>query len=156
MVVVIRDATHRAAPHDRRSPKAAGRRDDRPALPCGGSDRRVSDFRKLAKTAAQAADDKKALDVVVLDIRKESDIADYLVIAGARAPAQMRAIDESVEEALSRRGVRALHHEGRSQDRWIAIDYGALVVHVFLVEARRFYRLESLWEKAKPVTWNSK
>ena len=69
---------------------------------------------------------------------------------------QMRAIDESVEEALSRRGVRALHHEGRSQDRWIAIDYGALVVHVFLVEARRFYRLESLWEKAKPVTWNSK
>ncbi len=114
------------------------------------------DFRKLAKAAAAAADDKKADDVVILDIRKESDIADYLVIAGARSSAQMRALDESVKEALEDLGVRVLHRDGRFQGRWIALDYGGLVVHVFLEEARQFYRLESLWEKAKPVKWNSK
>jgi ribosome-associated protein len=114
------------------------------------------DFRRLAKAAAEAADDKKAEGIVLLDIRKESDIADYLVVAGAHSSAQMRAVDESVQEALQDRGARILHREVRPQDRWVALDYGGLVVHILLKQARKFYRLESLWENAKSVKWNSK
>src|ERR1019366_3430134 len=107
------------------------------------------DFRKLALAAAGAADDKKAVDVRVLDIRKESDVADYLVIAGAASSAQMNAVSESVEEELGGKGLPALHKEGRSRGRWMVLDYGGLVVHILMTEAREFYRLEKLWEKAK-------
>jgi ribosome-associated protein len=112
-------------------------------------------FRPLAKTAALAADDKKAEDVVVLDIRKETDIADYVVIAGTNSSAQMKAVRASITEALEKRGFYPVHQEGRATDRWMALDYGGLVIHILLPQARHFYRLESLWEKAKPVKWDS-
>lgn len=111
------------------------------------------DYRRLAKAAARAADDKKAVDVSVLDIRKESDVADYMVVAGARSSAQMNALSDAVEEALAARGLKILHREGRARDRWMALDYGGLVVHLLLTQARDFYRLESLWEKAKSIKW---
>ena len=114
------------------------------------------DFRKLAKAAARAADDKKADHVLILDIRKESDVADYVVIAGAESSAQMKAVQASIHEVLERQGLRPIHQEGRATDRWMAIDYGGVVVHILVPRARNFYRLESLWEKAKPVKWNSK
>ena len=113
-------------------------------------------YRTLAKAAAQAADDKKGDHVVVLDIRKESDVADYLVIAGANSTTQMGALSDSVEDALGDLGVQAMHRDGRMKGRWIALDYGGVVIHILLSEARKFYRLESLWEKAKPVKWISK
>jgi ribosome-associated protein len=113
------------------------------------------DYRKPAQAAAHAADSKKAVDVVVLDIRKESDVTDYMVIAGARSSAQMGALSDAVEDALGRRGMKVLHREGRPRDRWMALDYGGMVVHLLLMEARDFYRLESLWEKAKIVKWLS-
>jgi len=111
------------------------------------------DYRRLAKAAALAADSKKAVDVVALDIRKESDVADYMVIAGARSSAQMGAMSDAVEEALGKRGLKVLHREGRPRNRWVALDYGGLVVHLQLMEARQFYRLEQLWERAKEVKW---
>jgi ribosome-associated protein len=114
------------------------------------------DFRKLAKAAALAVDDKKAEDVVVLDVRHESDIADYMVIAGAQSSTQLVALSEAVQDALRECGVKALHREGRAKDRWLALDYGGLVVHLLLVQARTFYRLENLWDNARPVKWNSK
>jgi len=114
------------------------------------------DFRTLAKAAAAAADDKKAEDVIVLDIRHESDVADYMVIAGAQSSTQLGALSETVEGALQKRGMRVLHREGRSCGRWVALDYGGLIVHLLLADAREFYRLENLLEKAKPVRWNSK
>ncbi len=115
------------------------------------------DYRQLAKAAAEAADDKKGEDVLILDIRKESDITDYVVIVGASSSAQMGALEKSIEESLHDRGSRVLHREGRPRGRrWIALDFGGLVVHIFLTEAREFYRLESLWEKAKPVKWETR
>ncbi len=114
------------------------------------------DFRRLAKAAALAADDKKADHVVILDIRKESDVTDYVVIAGAESSAQMKAVRASVTDALEREGLRPVHQEGRPTDRWMALDYGGMVIHILVPRARHFYRLESLWEKAKPVKWNSK
>jgi ribosome-associated protein len=113
------------------------------------------DFRSLARVAAAAADGKKALDVLILDIRKESDVADYMVIAGAQSSAQMGALSDAVEESLLKLGTKALHREGRPKDRWMALDYGGVVVHLLLLEARAFYRLESLWEKAKSVSWET-
>jgi ribosome-associated protein len=113
-------------------------------------------YRKLAQAAARAADDKKADDVMILDIRRETDVADYVVIAGVTSSAQMKAVRASVTEALEEQGVYPIHQEGQSTGRWVALDYGGVVVHVLLPGARQFYRLESLWEKAKPVEWNSK
>jgi len=114
------------------------------------------DFRKLARAAAAAADDKKAEDVIILDVRRESDVADYMVIAGAQSSTQLTALSEAVQGALHLLGVKSLHREGRARDRWVALDYGGLVVHILLMQARDFYRLENLWENAKPVKWESK
>ena len=115
----------------------------------------VRNFLKLAKAAAHAADEKKAEDVVVLDIRKESDVADFVVIAGAESTAQMKAVRASITDTLEKQGLSPVHQEGRATDRWMALDYGGMVIHILMPHARLFYRLESLWEKAKPVKWNS-
>jgi ribosome-associated protein len=112
-------------------------------------------FRELAKAAARAAAEKKAVDLVLLDVRQESDLADYILLASADSSVQMRAVSESVSDHLAESGVRLIHREGRARDRWMALDYGGLVVHVLMAEARAFYRLDSLWEKAKPVKWSS-
>ncbi len=112
------------------------------------------DFRKAARTAVEAALDKKADHVVVLDVRKESDVADYVVIAGADSTVQMKAIRASINDALQEKGIAPVHQEGLAAGRWIVIDYGGLIIHLLLPDARRFYRLESLWEKAKPIHWN--
>jgi ribosome-associated protein len=110
-------------------------------------------FRRIAQIAARAAAEKKAEKIVVLDIGRESDVADFMVIAGATSSAQMNAIQSSIEEALRRQGVRLLRQEGHSGDRWIALDFGGLVVHILLPEARDFYRLEQMWENPRRVRW---
>ena len=114
------------------------------------------DYRKLAKIAAEAVDDKKAKDILILDVRRESDVADYMVIAGAQSSTQLTALSKAVQDTLHDHGVKALHREGHAKDRWLALDYGGLVVHILLIQARSFYRLEHLWENAKLVKWNSK
>ena len=113
------------------------------------------DYRKMAVAAAAAAAEKKAVDIVVLDIRKESDVADYVVVAGAESTTQMRAVDEAVQQELKKAGLRPLRRDGPPGSRWIALDYGGLVMHILLPEARQFYRLESLWEKPHLVKWES-
>lgn len=114
------------------------------------------DFRKLGRLAAIAASDKKAGELVLLDIRKESDVADYVLLAGAESSAQMKAIRASITDALEERGLRPVHQEGQATDRWMVLDYGGLVIHILMPQARQFYRLESLWEKAKRIPWESK
>jgi ribosome-associated protein len=111
------------------------------------------DFRKLAKEAAAAAAEKKARDILVLDIRKDSDLADYMVIAGGDSFPQVRAIYEGVVARLQDLGLRLLHQDGHARDRWVALDYGGLLVHILLSEARSFYRLEHMWENPHTVDW---
>ncbi len=113
----------------------------------------MHDFRSLARHAARAASDKKGEDILVFDLRKISDISDFVVIAGADSSAQMRAIQDTIEEALEVAGIRPLRREGGHTARWLALDYGALVVHVMRPEAREFYRLEQLWDGAKAIVW---
>jgi ribosome-associated protein len=109
--------------------------------------------RHLACLAAQAAADKKAVDIQVLDLRSESDVTDYVMVAGAGSTPQLRAISNHVKEVLGDKGVQPLHQDGLGAERWVALDYGDLLVHILLPEARALYRLEQMWEKPKSVAW---
>ncbi len=107
--------------------------------------------RQLALAAAEAMEAKKAEDVVVIDLRRHTPVADYFVIGSAETMVQLRAVAEGVEEALSEEGVALLGREGHARARWILLDYGQVVVHIFGPEARRLYNLERLWGDAPIV-----
>jgi ribosome-associated protein len=108
------------------------------------------DFKKLAQAALHAAEEKKGLHPLVLDLRQSSDVADYMLIVTAESSAQMRAISDGIEDDLKSSGAHLLRREGKPGSRWLAIDYGGLVVHILMPDAREFYRLEQMWEEARP------
>jgi len=97
---------------------------------------------------AALALDKKAYDVKVLDIRGLSTIADYLVIASGTSDKQVIAIADSIRTGLKKFG-KAIDVEGAKEGKWIVIDYGDVLVHVFLEEFRRYYNLDELWGNAR-------
>ncbi|HLN60850.1 MAG TPA: ribosome silencing factor [Symbiobacteriaceae bacterium] len=101
--------------------------------------------------AALSADEKKAKDVKILDIRSISTVADYFVICSGSSTTQTRAIADYVEEKLSGQGLKLHHMEGYENGRWILLDFVDLVVHVFQGEERDFYNLERLWGDAHEV-----
>jgi ribosome-associated protein len=98
--------------------------------------------------AGTVARDKLAGDVIVLDVAALTTVADYLVIASGDSVRQVKAIAEAVDEALEAQRVRLLRSEGLEHGRWVLLDYGGIVVHVFHREAREFYRIERLWADA--------
>ncbi len=104
---------------------------------------------QLVLAAEQAADDKKAENPVVLDLRKSTAAASYFLIVNGTSDRHARTIAENVIDELGKKGVKAWHTEGMREGRWILIDFVDLVVHVFHHETRRFYDLERLW--GKPV-----
>jgi ribosome-associated protein len=106
---------------------------------------------QLARVAALAADDKKARDVKILDIRTISTVSDYFVICAGWSNTHVRAIADNVEAQLSGCGLTLHHIEGYQNGRWILLDYGDLVVHVMHEEERGFYNLERLWGDAQEV-----
>ncbi len=104
---------------------------------------------ELAREAANLALEKKAEDVVILDLRRFSLDCDFFLIASGTSDPHVRAIAEWVEDELQRRcGERPWHREGMSAARWILLDYVDVVVHVFLDEVRENYMLERLWGDA--------
>ena len=108
----------------------------------------------LARVAATAADDKKATDLVVLDLSSLTDVCDYFVICTGSNNRQVDAIVDEVRERVNRNcGVSPLSCEGREGLSWVLVDYGSVVVHVFSPEAREYYRLERLWGDAPKVTF---
>ena len=104
---------------------------------------------------AALALDKKAFDVKVLDIRGLSTIADYLVIATGTSDKQVIAIADSIRTGLKKYG-KAIDMEGAKEGKWIVIDYGDVLVHVFLEEFRRYYNLDELWGAARMAEIPSK
>ncbi len=104
--------------------------------------------RDLALLAADVMDGKRADDVVVLDVGRHTPVADYFVIGSAQTAVQIRAVVEAVEEELTAQGARPVNREGDPRARWVLLDFGAVVVHVFGPEARRYYTLERLWADA--------
>ena len=104
------------------------------------------------RLAVAAADGRQAIDLRVLELRSVSDFTDYFLIASGASLRQVQAIAEAIEETLGRRGVKAHHVEGATQGRWVLLDYGDFVAHIFDRDRRDFYRLEDIWSDAPDVT----
>jgi len=100
------------------------------------------------KLAAHAAGEKKATDLVALDLRTVASFTDFFLICTGASTRQVQAISNAVEEGLRKNGKRPLHIEGYSSGEWILLDYGDFIVHVFSPASRRFYDLERLWRDA--------
>lgn len=104
------------------------------------------------RQAVFAADDRKAVDLKVLQLEKVTDFTDYFMICSGTSERQVQAIADAVQEKLREHRVRPLHVEGYNRAQWVLIDYGDLVVHVFQEEQRRYYALERLWGDAPEVS----
>lgn len=106
---------------------------------------------EMAQLAALAADEKKARELRILDIRSISTVADYFVICSGTSSTHVRSIADNVEEQLEKRGLRKHHMEGYQNGRWILLDFGEVVIHVMQEDERSFYSLEHLWGDAVEV-----
>lgn len=102
------------------------------------------------QTIVDALDDKRAVDIAVLDLREASDSLDWFVIASGESAPQLKAMEDSVRERMKIAGVLPRGVEGPS-NRWVLLDYGNVVVHVMSTDARDFYDLEGLWADANRV-----
>lgn len=97
---------------------------------------------------AEIAKDKKANDIILMDMRKASTFCDYFIIASANTSRHIKAISDEIESKLKEKGIRLWHIEGEKEAKWVLLDYGDCLVHLFEPEARRFYDLEGLWGDA--------
>jgi ribosome-associated protein len=102
----------------------------------------------MARRIVDLAADKKAADIVLLDIHDLTTLADYFVICSGTSERQLGAIADGISEGLREDGVRPIGREGSSSAHWVLIDYGAVVVHVMAQPEREFYQLEKLWSQA--------
>jgi len=107
--------------------------------------------RELAVAAANAAADKLATDIVLIDVSERLVITDVFVIATGSNERQVEAIVDAVEEKLRAAGVKPLRREGRRDGRWVLLDYADIVVHVQHAEERVFYGLEKLWRDCPTI-----
>jgi ribosome-associated protein len=122
----------------------------------------TSDTRKVASKkqalpeavlrAVEAARDKKAIDLRVLDLRSLDSFTDFFVICSGQNVRQVQAIADAVEDGLRKEQVRPAHVEGFQRGEWVLLDYFDFVVHVFSSQRREFYALERLWGSAEPVS----
>jgi len=104
------------------------------------------------RLGARAALEKKAEDVMVLDLQGISAVADFFLLASAQSATQVTTIVEAIEGALKTQEVRLRHSEGVPESGWLLLDYGDVVIHVFLEETRNFYALERLWGDARRLS----
>ena len=107
---------------------------------------------QLALAAAQSAEDNKGQNVAVLDLRDQTVIFDYFVIATGSSQRQLRAISDAIDDVLQKElGHPRLGTEGYQDSKWILLDYGSIIVHLFDTASRDYYALEDLWGGAKKV-----
>jgi ribosome-associated protein len=99
----------------------------------------------------EAAADKQASDIVLLDARKVCSFADYFVICSGESERQISAIYDEVGHRLKHEGVLPSHHEGTVDSGWLLLDFGNIIVHIFSPFEREYYQLDDLWSKAVPV-----
>lgn len=100
----------------------------------------------LLRTAAVAADAKQAIDLVALDVSGPLPLTDIFLLASGRNERNVLAIAEEIEDRMQQAGAKPLRREGRAEGRWVLLDFGDIVVHVFHEEDRMYYSLERLWK----------
>jgi len=102
----------------------------------------------IAKKIVEAASDKQASDIVLLDARKVCSFADYFVILTGGSERQLEAIRQAIDEVLKKEAVTVHHREGTTGSGWLLLDAGDIIVHVFSPYEREYYQLDNLWEDA--------
>ena len=107
--------------------------------------------KRIAELAWKAADDKQAVDPVLLDISRLTIIAHYFLIAHGNSDRHVRAIAQNIQDVLDQEKARLWHKEGVSEGRWILLDFGTLIIHLFHRDVRAFYGLERLLGNARKV-----
>jgi ribosome-associated protein len=106
---------------------------------------------ELAHKIVDVASDKKGVDIVLLRTAEVTTMADYFVIASGRSERQVQALSQAIVDELREDGIRPLGVEGMQSARWVLLDYGSVIVHVFAPEEREYYGLERLWSNAAQV-----
>lgn len=114
----------------------------------------LNEARSKALLAAEAASEKKAEDIVILEVSTLIGITDFFVIASGNNERQVSTIVDEVEERLRKAGHKPYRREGEREQRWVLLDYLDIVVHVFHKEEREFYELERLWKDAARVPFS--
>ena len=99
----------------------------------------------------EAAGDKQAADIVLLDAREVCSFADYFVICSGETNRQIKAIYDEVEHTLKKEGILPHHHEGTVDSGWLLLDFGDVIVHIFAIFERDYYQLDKLWSQASTV-----
>lgn len=97
----------------------------------------------------QACEDKKGVDIKVLDIKEMTSVSDYFVIVSGNSTTQVKAIADEIDEKMEKEGYERLNREGYRSSRWILLDYADVIVHIFHKEEREFYNIERLWTEEK-------
>ena len=115
---------------------------------------RLTAERKV-RCAAGAALDKRATELVVLDVQGLSSVTDYFLVCSGRSAPHVKTIAEAIREDLKTEGVRPLHAEGQAESGWVLLDYGDVLMHVFLEDTRAYYALERLWGDAPLLSVSS-
>jgi len=110
-----------------------------------------ADAAELAHRIVEIASDKKGNDIVMLRTAELTSMADFFVIASGRSDRQVSALSGAIVDELRRDGIRPLGIEGRASSRWVLLDFGSVIVHVFAPDEREYYGLERLWSKATQV-----
>lgn len=112
----------------------------------------ASDSREKVERICRILSDKQATDVKIVEIKGISDLGDYFVICSGRSIPQVKAIFDHLEEQMEKEGCFAVRKEGYSEGRWIAVDYGDVIVHIFHKDTRDVYGLDNLWNNGSNVT----
>lgn len=110
---------------------------------------------KLSKFIANCASDKKAIDIVVLDMRKVVNYCDYFVICSGNTDRMVKAIADHIDDELRKIGNKLAKNQISGKGDWVVIDAGDVVSHIFQKDIREFYKLEYLWQEAKVVKWET-
>ena len=110
------------------------------------------DSKEKLSMILEALDEKRAVDVVTLEVSDLTLMTDYMVIATGTSNVHIRTLADSVLETLKEAGIKGIRAEGYQEARWVLVDYGDVVVHIFAEAERQFYRLEEFWRGARPVS----
>lgn len=104
-------------------------------------------IQKMVDTIIEAAEDIKAADITVLDVKDKTSIADYFILANGNNPTQIKAIGKNVEKAMAEIDKEIINRSGYDNPNWVVLDFGDVVLHIFHKDEREFYNLERIWEE---------